>query len=75
MALLDEYMKYLKEVMDLGIVVELNILKTSLRYREIRANIKEKIAVDNVTDLLALGFSPKRSYIYRFLFSLREKIF
>lgn len=30
--LLDEYLECLKEVMDIGIVIELNILKNNLRY-------------------------------------------
>lgn len=41
--LLDEYLECLKEVMDIGIVIELNILKDNLRYSEVRENLKERL--------------------------------
>ena len=41
--LLDEYLEYLREVMDIGIVIELNILKDNIKYDEVRAHLRERL--------------------------------
>ena len=41
--LLDEYLECLKEVMDIGIVIELNILKDNIKYDEVKADLRERL--------------------------------
>mgnify|MGYP000238677491 CR=1 FL=1 len=41
--LLDEYLECLREVMDIGIVIELNILKDNIKYDEVRAHLRERL--------------------------------
>ena len=42
-ATLDEYLVCLKQVIDIGIVIELNILKDNIKYDEVKANLRERL--------------------------------
>lgn len=41
--LLEEYLEHLHEVIDFGIVIELNILKDNLEHKEVNTNLRERL--------------------------------